>query len=125
MSWSWFRRVCGLTGFCFITGCSSLMNVSGNYFAYGPTDDFKKPPPKRVYGGVMLAGHMGWNYVNYRTQDGAELFALPFGLAIWAVDVPSSFVGDTLTLPWTIPAEIERGVNDYYFRDADHGDWSR
>jgi uncharacterized protein YceK len=99
----------------FATGCSSLMNVSGNYFAFGPTDQFSKPPPKRVYGGVRLASQMGWDYTHYKSQDGAELFAVPYGIGIWAIDMPLSAVGDTLTLPVTIPAALERSIHDYYF----------
>lgn len=98
-------------------GCSTLQNVSGNFSDIGLTGDFKNPRPKRVYGGVRLAAKTGWEYVRYTSPDGAELFAVPEGLAIWVIDVPLSFVGDTLTLPITVPAEIDYAVDEYYFPD--------
>lgn len=98
-----------------VAGCSTVMNVSGRYFAVGPTNEFPEPRPRQIYGGTRLAARMGWDYVTYRTQDGAELFAVPYGLGIWAIDMPLSLVGDTLTLPVTVPAEINYAVEDYYF----------
>lgn len=101
-------------------GCSTAMNVSGSYFALGPTDESPKPRPKQVYGGTRLAARMGRDYLNYTSLDGAELFAVPYGLGIWAIDLPLSLVGDTLTLPVTVPAEINYGINAYYFPEETH-----
>lgn len=98
------------------------MNVSGNYFALGPTGDVPPPRAKQFYGGTRLAARMGRDYVNYTSPDGAELFAVPYGLGIWAIDVPLSLVGDTLTLPVTIPAEINHSIEEYYFRPGTYTD---
>lgn len=71
--------------------------------------------PRAVYGGVRLDAAIA----SRAAQRIAErpLLATPFLLAS-VVDLPLSAVGDTLTLPVTIPASIEKSVADYYFPDG-------
>jgi hypothetical protein len=102
---------------CWSCGCSTAMNVTDNYFLFGPATNSRIPAPREIYGGTQLAMEIGWNYVTYSNQDGAEFSAVP-GLCIWMIDVPLSVVGDTLMLPVTISASIDRSIREYYRVDV-------
>jgi len=65
--------------------------------------------PRKIYGGVARDGRAGRGWF----EEGKPLL----GLYVWGVDLPLSAVGDTLTLPFTIRAAIDRGIEDYYFPD--------
>lgn len=83
-----------------LTGCGTVENFTTGW--QGRT----KP-----YGGVNLAaGHI---------KDDDPAFALPLTLPIHAADVGLSAIGDTLTLPVTLPIAlvhaIQDSINNYYF----------
>ena len=75
-------------------GCGTFLNMSSEY---GNGE-------KRVYGGVRLDCAMTWAALTYTPESGthndATLELIP--------DLPFSAIGDTLTLPITIPHSIRR-----------------
>jgi uncharacterized protein YceK len=64
------------------------------------------PPAKIIYGGTAVSLVGGAAVV----VDGisTDLTEIPPGLYLLAIDTPLSAVADTLTLPITIPATIEK-----------------
>jgi uncharacterized protein YceK len=67
-----------------VAGCGTYGNLyPESFLAAGDFPERHKDEKIEVYGGIQR-----------------DLRNLPLG----AVDVPFSFIGDTLTLPWTIPA---------------------
>ena len=74
--------------FC-LSGCGTVINVLQ---PNGPCPIYDQP---EIYGGLRLhfMGPM-WNS------------SPPWGLLFFLVDSPLSLVGDTITLPYTIPAAI-------------------
>ena len=46
-------------------------------------------------------------------------------VALWGADFPLTVIGDTVTLPVTIPIEVNRSFRDYYFPDAQKGKQAR
>ena len=98
-----------------LPGCGTCLNVCPFYsegneiLAKGWSE-----PPKEVYGGVAMDARFGAGLIVRESLD--HLWAGPVGLVTLAVDLPLSLVGDTLTLPITVPAGIERAVHEYYER---------
>lgn len=77
---------------------------------------------QRVYGGVradlgvmreLASGETGMiaSGEPVKMEPGERLRKLFF----LSLDLPLSAVGDTLTLPYTIPVSVRRGINEYYF----------
>jgi hypothetical protein len=74
------------------------------------------PPPGRVYGGVEID-------VKCALTEPREIFAssdssfdralMLCTLPLWIADIPLSVVGDTLTLPITLPFTLVRGEPNY------------
>lgn len=98
--------------FC-ASGCGTLFNVVNYEIPPQPElSIWKEGPvtaPRKIYGGVSLDMEIGKSWI----EDG---IILPTA-CLWLVDVPLSAVGDTLTLPLTIRAAIDRSIENYYFRD--------
>lgn len=87
-------------------GCGTLNNtVSGTPLADGRPSE----PPNVVYGGTLSSLEEGYDCV-IRPNSLSECVG---GVYLLAIDAPLSLVGDTLTLPITIPAAIDRGVDAY------------
>jgi uncharacterized protein YceK len=84
-----------------LTGCGTLSNLQEKPSMFFPRND--DAPPNRIYGGVRISAEQGWHGL----KGGAEPVA---GTYRWVVDVPLSAVADTLTLPVTIPAALERAA---------------
>ena len=89
-------------------GCGTIMNV------YGPPTSTGYPPLK-IYGGVQSAAASGKECFVRSEPIARKIVSVPQGVYYWGLDLPASAVGDTLTLPQTITAEINCSINDYYF----------
>ena len=84
-----------------VSGCGTTMNLAEGS---GPFQ-FAEAAGPRVYGGVRYDAAMGslWLLGGF-----LEPALAPLGLYVLAVDMPLSFIGDTLTLPWTVGAAVDR-----------------
>ena len=94
-----------------VSGCATVLNVRGADVPY-PTPGRSSlktpghiPAPKMVYGGVIMDAVLGTGLIIHEAAD--DPITLPIGIYLLAVDLPLSVVGDTLTLPITVPAAIE------------------
>lgn len=108
--WAGFALVAFLSG-----GCGTAHNLNSSSGWSLPVGPGQESPPTpsvtRVYGGVRedyasLTG-MKWN----DEYSFLNLFFIP----LYLVDLPLSAVGDTLTLPLSIGAEVTSSINNYYF----------
>jgi len=105
-----------------MSGCGTALN-----FMHGKGN---APAAWEVYGGVradtQIASALVGGACHPRFPEGAtageksimasDVFTCSFFFAGCAlVDLPLSAVADTLTLPLTIPAAIDRAVYDFYF----------
>jgi len=63
------------------------------------------PSPKKIYGGVAVDAYAGAGWFQEETLDPPKAL---LGAYVWGVDLPLSAVADTLTLPVTIRAAIQR-----------------
>jgi uncharacterized protein YceK len=102
-------------------GCGTIYNLA-------PETPTKLGQPERrplwIYGGVANDARYGADVISYPftqaepSQHGALKWMLITGLSTgyatkaWGVDMPLSFVTDTLTLPITIPATIKKLSGD-------------
>jgi uncharacterized protein YceK len=87
-------------------GCGTVMNLSPE----PATLWLSESPTQRVYGGVRYDAVMGGGALLLGLFGAPGL--LPLGAYVLAVDMPLSFVGDTLTLPWTVSAAFDRSRGD-------------
>jgi uncharacterized protein YceK len=85
-------------------GCGTIHNLTPN------RQTSEGEIPARVYGGVQGE----WGELQAMRFDDVHCMNLIF-LPLYLIDLPLSAIGDTLTLPWTIPAEVNRSINNYYF----------
>lgn len=108
-----FRAMFAIAVSVCMSGCGTLFNVVNYEIPPQPElSIWKEGPvvaPRKIYGGVALDGEIGKSWI----EDGIILPTV----GIWLVDLPLSAVGDTLTLPLTIPAAIDRSIENYYYRD--------
>jgi uncharacterized protein YceK len=94
-------RAIALWAMVFSAGCSTVNNlIVGTPPAHGGPIE----PMNEVYGGVKTSVQEGLDGI-VRPQSAETPLT---GLAILAVDTPLSLIGDTLTLPITVPAAIKR-----------------
>ena len=102
---------CGLILFV-LGGCATVLNVKGQYVPPPPPgqSSIKQTghieAPKRIYGGVAMDALFGSGMIV--NEYDVEWWAVPVGLYTLAIDMPLSAVGDTLTLPVTVPATYRR-----------------
>ena len=99
--------VLALATYTFLCGCGTAINLQKD--------------EQRVYGGVWfdaqaatvglaegvsgaVSPDTGPDRMPYRPWTGLQII---LGAAAW-VDLPLSIIGDTLTLPWTVSAELKR-----------------
>lgn len=96
----WYRAISvALLSVC-ACGCGTLLNVAPES-PIDPGHTLRAAHHRAVYGGVQNSMLLGGEQLD-------ELTTLPFGICFLAIDVPISAVGDTVTLPITIPATWER-----------------
>jgi uncharacterized protein YceK len=97
---------------CAACGCGTMSNLIG---AGTPPADasVNVGPPNVVYGGVKQDAEYAWEQLHpyavaasFSGAPGGPL--MPFLGLCAVVDLPLSAIGDTITLPITIPATIER-----------------
>ncbi len=102
-------------------GCGTIRNVSTSPMS---TTQQQFPAGKIVYGGVkndlVRIGRAVEDLK--RLPESNKGVIVNLGSATFhAIDVPISLIGDTVTLPVTIPAAIDRAVADCYFPDHNDG----
>ena len=111
------RVVAAMTVFCILgSGCGTLRNVSKMPF----TESESEPPRKEIYGGVLQDVNeikSGVNELRNYSETKTEFLENSGRVVLNGIDAPLSFVGDTLTLPVTFPASIERAVKEHYHPD--------
>ncbi|MBI1311611.1 YceK/YidQ family lipoprotein [bacterium] len=109
-----------LTSVVFLTlsGCGTIMNV--HEFTVGPPPEQSAFKPgtyggaKAVYGGVKFDARHGTDWLRESVEEPPMALA---GLYVWIIDLPISAIGDTITLPVTIPAAIDRAIRFHYSLD--------
>lgn len=115
------RTLSTIAVFILASGCGTLRNVVPQP-ASTPQHAF--PARKIVYGGVkddVARVNAAVKDLN-RFPESNNRVTINLGSAtLHAMDAPGSLLGDTLTLPVTIPASIDRAVADYYFPDDNEG----
>ncbi|MFQ5731553.1 MAG: YceK/YidQ family lipoprotein [Planctomycetaceae bacterium] len=86
-----------------VCGCGTSMNLSTSTGDLGP---------KVIYGGVRIDAENAWKSPQFWKAIG------PFWASVcfigYTIDLPLSAVADTLTLPITVPATIDRGICRHY-----------
>ncbi|MCI0456174.1 MAG: YceK/YidQ family lipoprotein [Gemmataceae bacterium] len=99
----------GLAVACVVGGCGTVLNTV-NLAPHGEA-------PQRVYGGVQFDAEEGVQAIKQAfesddqlpdTERGGRPIALATGAYYLLIDLPLCVVGDTLTLPWTVAAELGR-----------------
>ena len=105
-----------------LAGCGTFMNIR-DFNVPQPAPEHvsifqpgKHPAPKLVYGGVRFDASLGRGWIEQSIQEPPMFLA---ALYVWSVDLPISALADTLTLPITIQAAIDRAIQEYYFPDRD------
>lgn len=94
-----------------VSGCGTMHNVWSCFD--------ERVPQKLIYGGVR-EDKQSIREAAHLTISSSKPREVTNGishLVSRTVDLPLSAVGDTLTLPITIPEAIDRAVNTYYFPD--------
>jgi uncharacterized protein YceK len=89
-----------------LTGCGTAQNFTEGY-----------ERKTRPYGGARIAAA--------RFND--DPLAIALMSPLWTADLGLSVVGDTLTLPVTVPLSFANAVHDYYFPPDEPGanEWRR
>lgn len=98
------------------SGCGTCQNVRSHY---EPGNEIVlsgwTTPDREIYGGVEHDARLGAGLIVHETFN--DWWAAPVGLYLLGIDLPLCLLGDTLTLPITVPASIDRAVREYYFPD--------
>jgi uncharacterized protein YceK len=94
-----------------LAGCGTFLNMQDEPFRLFWPDP--ATPTRRVYGGVAYDAAVGTDILVGSFRPDGDFFG-PIGFN-WAsyvltVDLPLCVIGDTLTLPWTVPASAERAL---------------
>ena len=94
------------------SGCATYLNVCdvqtsppGQGDSITPVDG-RWEASKEVYGGVRTDAAFGTGMLV--NEVFVDPWAVPLGLTVLLIDLPLSAVGDTLTLPITVPAASDR-----------------
>jgi uncharacterized protein YceK len=86
-------------------GCGTLHNLNPK-----SAEGEGESPPTRIYGGVRQ------DWITLKELDFSDVACINLVfLPLYLAALPLSFVGDTLTLPYTTAVEVNRAFNDYYF----------
>jgi uncharacterized protein YceK len=102
MARAW-RAAALLIGAGFLSGCGTAANLS-----VGAREGWQYAP---IYGGVRRDVQSAQDWVNHTWTSGDNLelqrnLGTVVGVGLVGIDVPLSAIGDTLTLPITIPASL-------------------
>jgi uncharacterized protein YceK len=97
---------------CATCGCGTLCNMTGQN---APLDGSQHAVSKRIYGGVRIdaestAGIARAAFVQppiYESPLKMQLLAAS-GMSLWVLDLPLSAAADTLTLPATLSASLNK-----------------
>jgi hypothetical protein len=83
-----------------LTGCGTFANSMAD-----ADSDPKSPSNIQIYGGVRKDAVEGWNCLtgNGDPQEGNSLWSNAGGVCFYSTDMVLSAVGDTVTLPITVP----------------------
>ncbi len=105
MSKAW-RALAILSAALFLSGCGTFANVS-----VGAREGWKNA---KIYGGVRRDALSADNWVRHSWTWGKDFdfqqdLGTVVGLGLIGLDAPLSLIGDTLTLPVTVPAAIWGG----------------
>lgn len=105
MSKAW-RALAVLSAALFLSGCGTFANVS-----VGAREGWKNA---KIYGGVRRDALSADNWVRHSWTWGKDFdfqqdLGTVVGLGLIGLDAPLSLIGDTLTLPVTVPAAIWGG----------------
>ena len=92
-----------------LSGCGTICNFANAPF---PIEGFPERPA--VYGGLQFDAAVAGGFAAgaFQSQSGDREKAMLILLGILVVDLPLSFVGDTLTLPVTLLLERARNPRD-------------
>jgi uncharacterized protein YceK len=94
---------------CLACGCGTAINLAPT-IAAERTDQYMSVsigPRRAIFGGVALdLAVAGRSLRNLPQHPRAAAVFLPAAV----IDLPFSAIGDTLTLPMTIPATLDRGI---------------
>jgi uncharacterized protein YceK len=85
-----------------LSGCGTAANLSGGAQGFRQT---------QIYGGVLRDVQSGQHWVSSNWTGGTDWqqdIGTVVGVGLIGLDVPFSAIGDTLTLPITIPAVLLR-----------------
>src|SRR5438094_850211 len=89
------------------TGCGTLQNMAdeppGMFWPGGDT-----VPTRRVFGGLRYDVEITTCAVTSTWPSYGWALYGPWLGYVWMVDMPMCLVSDTLTLPWTAYAEVQR-----------------
>jgi uncharacterized protein YceK len=101
-----------------LAGCGTLLNMQDEppgMFWWDLGTEIKAPdqgtPTRRVYGGVAYDAFFGAGMLQASFRSGEEFagsFGFAWGAYVLGIDLPLTVAGDTLTLPWTAAATVER-----------------
>jgi uncharacterized protein YceK len=87
----------------YLSGCGTAANLSGGIQGWRDA---------QIYGGVLRDVKSAEDFVSSnwtKESDWQQDVGTIVGVGLIGIDVPLSAIGDTLTLPFTIPAVIMRG----------------
>jgi uncharacterized protein YceK len=98
-----------------LSGCGTMRNMRGSDDGSSSTG-IDALPPESIYGGVRMRAEQAWTltFAPLTQRDvpltlgmAAGLGSMPVTLLVLG-DMPFCAVADTLTLPWTVNAELTR-----------------
>jgi uncharacterized protein YceK len=98
-----------------LSGCGTMRNMRG-FDDGSSTTGIDALPPESIYGGVRMRTQQVWTLtlapllekdVPFGMAMAAGMASVPVTLLVLA-DMPFCAVADTLTLPWTVNAEVTR-----------------
>ena len=102
----WLLRLLLFTSLSMLLGCGTVRNFEKDVPLPGHKEDPEGPGSRQIYGGVLFDLQVGPECL----LDPSDI--LPFwhlaGAYLVIVDLPLSFVADTLSLPWTISTTMNR-----------------
>src|SRR5579871_4117070 len=106
-------RLLGLAVFALLGGgCGTVGNLRP------PGESVAGDPEKRVYGGIRS----DLDHVQYNLDSSKPRMLFPLAVALGLFDLPFSFVGDTLTLPYTLAYDLGL-FGRRYVDEVDAGLW--
>jgi uncharacterized protein YceK len=100
--------------FLAVSGCGTVLNLrdfeNRSISRYSILKRGRVPTPKMVYGGVRMDAAVVGGYLQTSSIDPPAILLAGY---VGLIDLPLSAVADTVTLPITIPAAINRSGDDH------------